>query len=337
MKLKRKDERQDEEYKTKNETNDKDYKKVITVLISTIIVSLGVSVAIDSNIIDTKAQKSIDANNKAEAKELEDFKLKQNEKKNQETKVVQAAQKRIDSISKKVNQLLGKNSKYYGIMYYDLTTDTQYTLNADTAFHAASTIKVPIAMMAADKITSNQFTRDTKIQYELSDYSGGSGSLQGKVSRGDEYSVEELLEYMIKESDNIATAMLRRSVGDVPEFISSATGVAMENDNNFITPKQSCMLLKKIYNESDINKEYRNIAEIMLNTNAHDRIDKYIPKSIVAHKIGDYETYVNDIAIVYAKRPYILCIYSKGMMEEGRENIAKISRAVYDVVTADKL
>lgn len=337
MKQKRKNEMHNEDYKTKNKTSDIDYKKIVTTLIYTIIVTLIISLVIDNKGIDTQAQKSIDASNKAEAKELEDFKLKENQKKTQETKVVQAAEKRIDSISKKVNQIVGKNSKYYGIMYYDLTTDAQYTLNADTAFHAASTIKVPIAMMIADKITSNQFTRDTKIQYELSDYSGGSGKLQGKASRGDEYSVEELLGYMIKDSDNIATAMLRRSVGDVPAFVSDSTGVAMNNDDNFITPKQSCLILKKLYNESDINKEYRNVVEIMENTNTHDRIDKYIPKNIVAHKIGDYETYVNDIGIVYAKRPYILCIYTKGMMEEGRESIAKISKAVYDIVTSDKL
>ncbi|MBE6047004.1 MAG: serine hydrolase [Clostridium sp.] len=60
----------------------------------------------------------------------------------------------------------------------------------------------------------------------------------------------------------------------------------------------------------------------MKQTTTHDRIDKYIPNDIVAHKIGDYERYVNDIGIIYTDEPYILAIYTEDVMEKGRENIA---------------
>ena len=36
----------------------------------------------------------------------------------------------------------------------------------------------------------------------------------------------------------------------------------------------------------------------MKKTDFHDRLDKYVDKSIVAHKIGDYNDYVNDVGVV---------------------------------------
>jgi len=50
------------------------------------------------------------------------------------------------------------------------------------------------------------------------------------------------------------------------------------------------------------------MIQTMKNTEFHDRIDKYIPREIVAHKIGNYAECVNDMAIVSKKNPYILVV-----------------------------
>lgn len=55
-------------------------------------------------------------------------------------------------------------------------------------------------------------------------------------------------------------------------------------------------------------------------------------KLIVAHKEGDVSGVANDVGIVFADKPYILVVLSKGVsdIDEGFARIAHISKIVYD-------
>ena len=239
----------------------------------------------------------------------------------------------IKRIDEKIHEILGDEEKHYGIYYYDLNTGCEYFLNEDKEFQAASTMKVPIAMMIADKLEKKELKEDTLIEYTLTDDSDGAGVLQGNISEGDKLEVIDLMKYMIEESDNVATSMLKRNVGNICDYITDLTSIKVDNEKNFITPKQSYMVLKILYNKSDENIYYKKIIEFMKATITHDRLDKYINHNIVAHKIGDYENYVNDVGIIYTQGPYILTIYTEDVMEKGRENIAQISKMIYDIKT----
>ena len=239
----------------------------------------------------------------------------------------------IKRIDEKIHEILGDEEKHYGIYYYDLNTGCEYFLNEDKEFQAASTMKVPIAMMIADKLEKKELKEDTLIEYTLTDDSDGAGVLQGNISEGDKLEVIDLMKYMIEESDNVATSMLKRNVGNICDYITDLTSIKVDNEKNFITPKQSYMVLKILYNKSDENIYYKKIIEFMKATITHDRLDKYINHNIVAHKIGDYENYVNDVGIIYTQEPYILTIYTEDVMEKGRENIAQISKMIYDIKT----
>ena len=239
----------------------------------------------------------------------------------------------IKRIDEKIHEILGDEEKHYGIYYYDLNTGCEYFLNEDKEFQAASTMKVPIAMMIADKLEKKELKEDTLIEYTLTDDSDGAGVLQGNISEGDKLEVIDLMKYMIEESDNVATSMLKRNVGNICDYITDLTSIKVDNEKNFITPKQSYMVLKILYNKSDENIYYKKIIEFMKATITHDRLDKYINHNIVAHKIGDYENYVNDVGIIYTQEPYILTIYTEDFMEKGRENIAQISKMIYDIKT----
>lgn len=239
----------------------------------------------------------------------------------------------IKRIDEKIHEILGDEEKHYGIYYYDLNTGCEYFLNEDKEFQAASTMKVPIAMMIADKLEKKELKEDTLIEYTLTDDSDGAGVLQGNISEGDKLEVIDLMKYMIEESDNVATSMLKRNVGNICDYITDLTSIKVDNEKNFITPKQSYMVLKILYNKSDENIYYKKIIEFMKATTTHDRLDKYINHNIVAHKIGDYENYVNDVGIIYTQEPYILTIYTEDVMEKGRENIAQISKMIYDIKT----
>lgn len=308
------------------------YKKKVLIFIASFIVVFmaGVLVTnnknkdVDNKLIEQEGE-ATDTEEDVQAEAVEILKKKQEEK----------AASDISKIGAEVDNILGDNKPFYGIYYYDINSGLEYSLNDDKEFHAASTVKVPIAMMVSDKLSSGEISEDMLIEYTPEDKEDGAGVLQGSISPGDKVKVSDLMKCMIEESDNIATSMLKKNLGSVPDYIVSITGVNANNDKNYITPRQSGTILKKLYEESKTNVYYEKVLEMMKDTSSHDRLDKYIPIEIISHKIGDYDQYVNDIGIVHVKEPYILVVYTKGVMEEGRENIARISKAIYDIKTSN--
>ena len=61
----------------------------------------------------------------------------------------------------------------------------------------------------------------------------------------------------------------------------------------------------------------------------NQRIPKYLPVK-VGHKIGDVFDYRHDVAIVYAKEPYILSVMTKNY--QSYESISKLSLEIYNIL-----
>lgn len=143
--------------------------------------------------------------------------------------------------------------------------------------------------------------------------------------------VQKLLDYSIIYSDNIATNMIKARLGGgqaIRQSVCNITGVSIDTSNNLITAEMEFRLLKKLYdNRSDGN--YSHLINIMKQTIYHDRIDKYVPQSLVAHKIGNYGSYVNDVGIIFTNKPYILVVYIDGLTNSA-EKIAYISKIIYE-------
>lgn len=239
---------------------------------------------------------------------------------------------KIQAIEKEVLSILGENKDYYGVYYYDINSGGEYCLNEDKLFLAASTIKVPVSMMIADKIYNNEISENDEITYFESYYESGAGDLQDYVIEGDKIAVSELIEKMIVDSDNIACNMLRSIAGSRNEYYMDITGQGTDENENTVTVKQQFLMLKHLYENEDNNRYYNKIVNYMKNTTVHNRLDKYIPQEIVAHKIGDYLEAVNDIGIIYTDKPYILCVLSNGdSLDNEAENIAKISESIYSL------
>lgn len=313
-----------------SENNKKISNKRIYIAITIFLVTILIFCIFINTKYDIKGKTVINKNSYEEVEEQEQIQKKLVEEE-AEKAALDKSKNQIKVIERKVNDILGEDKEHYGIYYYDLNTGCQYSLNADKEFQAASTMKVPIAMMIADKLSKKQLKEDTLIEYTTNDDCDGAGVLQGAVSEGQKLKVIDLMKYMIEESDNVATSMLKRNVGNIGDYIADLTSIKVDNEKNFITPKQSCIILKSLYNKSCEDIYYKKIIEFMKSTSTHDRLDKYILNEIVAHKIGDYENYVNDVGVIFMKEPYILSIYTEDVMEQGRENIAQISKVIYDI------
>lgn len=239
-------------------------------------------------------------------------------------------QVQLDALEQEIRTLLGDNVDKFGMVYYDINSEKSIEINGDKQFVAASTIKVPINMLMYDMIQDKKININEKLKYEDSDYEDGAGVLQG-AELNNPIPIKTLSDYSLIYSDNIAINMLLRKVGKENryDYIEKIVGHPIVHDGNNTTPQDSFRILQRLYLNPDNNEYYSAMIETMKKTEYNDRIDKYIPKQIVAHKIGDFAEYVNDVAIVCKENPYILVVFTKEL-PEACEVIGQVSKIIYD-------
>ncbi|MFT5871473.1 MAG: beta-lactamase class A [Clostridium sp.] len=239
-------------------------------------------------------------------------------------------QAQLDILEKKIRLLVGDNINKFGMVYYDINSKKFIEINSDKQFAAASTIKVPINMLMYDMVQDKKIDMNEKLKYKECDFEEGAGILQ-ENDLINPIALKTLSDYSIIYSDNIAINMILGKVGNGNKYnyIEKIVGHPIVHEGNNITPKDSFKILERLYLNPENNKYYGAMIETMKKTMYHDRIDKYIPREIVAHKIGDFAPYVNDIAIVCKENPYIIVVFTKEV-SEANEVIAKVSKMVYD-------
>lgn len=239
---------------------------------------------------------------------------------------------RINDLKIKIDSTIGNNKNNVAIAYYDINTGDSIKINENISFLAASTVKVPINMLLYDMVYKGEINENEKLTYIEGDYEDGAGILQGQ-DLSQPLSISDLSRYSIVYSDNIAINMILDRVGIENRFayLESILKHNVDHNGNYTTADDSLKILERLYENPDNNPYYENLINLMKNTVYHDRIDKLIPQQIVAHKIGDYNEYVNDIGIVYTKNPYIIVILTKNI-PNANELIGQISKIIYDNV-----
>jgi len=185
-------------------------------------------------------------------------------------------------------------------------------------------------MLMYDMIQDKKLNINEQLKYDKVDFEEGAGILQG-TDLSKPIAIKTLSDYSIIYSDNIAINMLLRKIGSENKYnyIEKIVGHPAIHQGNNITPNDSFKILERLYSNPENNKYYGDIIETMKNTEYHDRIDKYIPKEIVAHKIGNYAECVNDTAIVFKDNPYILVVFTDGI-SDSNEVIGQVSKIIYD-------
>jgi beta-lactamase class A len=167
--------------------------------------------------------------------------------------------------------------------------------------------------------------------------------------------VHELAEHMIVTSSNLATNLLLDLVGIEGARASLArlhvSGVDLQRGvedelaweagiNNRVTAAGLCDALRLIEEGKAISPE---ASKAMLDILHQQRFRTGIPAGLpedarVAHKTGEISTVAHDAGIVYLgdRDAYVVVILTEWAPEvEGRqETIARISRAVYEYMTA---
>ena len=256
----------------------------------------------------------------------------------------------LQSISNELNRLSG----HLGFYYKNLSTGYEYGIRADEEYLAASVIKFPLLLHVLKQAAEGKIDLYHKLPVKEDEKCPSCGALYLILG---EYEVEirSLCRLMIAISDNTATNMLLRycTIDGVNEgfaemglnktkvrrllFDSEAAARGLENT---ICPQEMAMLLEQLHRGTFVNEEVSRYALdiLLLQQINHKMKGKLAGKAKVAHKTGEDYMLSNDVGIVYAPQPFVLCFTGHDTEVYPFEDLMRrATDALYDAVAEENL
>ena len=265
-------------------------------------------------------------------------------------------------IQARVAELPGVTAAVY---FRDLGTGETVTWNADTVFHAASTIKVPVMIEYFRAIDDGRLSRDQRLTlvnrfasivdgspYTLDAGDDSDSSLYQAVGR--EVPVRELVERMITRSSNLATNVVISLVG-APRAQATARALGastinvrrgVEDNlafraglNNTTTARDLGALFEALARGTAASPaSTAEMLEILERQEFNDEIPAGLPPGTrVAHKTGWITATMHDAALVLPAKgaPFVLVVLTRGVPDEktGQRLIQDIARTVWEHAT----
>ena len=245
------------------------------------------------------------------------------------------------------------------VSFYDSETTLQWSFNADTLFHAASTIKIAVLIAVYAQVSRGELTTDAPVHVrnrftsvDGSPFVVPCGAMDAEVEKriGRTMTVYELAYEMITKSSNLATNLLidvvgtdaiRRCLDELRvDGVVLKRGVCDEaafqaGVNNLVTANGVLRMLRMIADGRAYSPEVcAQMLEILLDTKARSGIPAGVPgDASVAHKTGTISTVHHDAGVVYIgnRRPYFLVILTQFPADVGRTTaVAEASRFVFE-------
>lgn len=240
----------------------------------------------------------------------------------------------------------------------DAKPGEEILINPDLRFHAASTMKVPVMIemfrqVEAGKrklddtvLVTNRFTSIVDgSPYELLATADSDGEIYKAM--GSKLSYRELIEASITVSSNLATNILIEDLraANVQATIDTMGALGVQvlrgvedqkafdaGKNNTTTARGLLVLFEAIGRGRAVSpKSSAAMVEVLKRQQFNDGIPAGLPPGTpVAHKTGTITRIHHDAGIVYAKRPYVLVVLTRGI-DDGKVSaklMAEISRVI---------
>jgi beta-lactamase class A len=267
-----------------------------------------------------------------------------------------------DSVVEQIQARIGAEpGAQVGLAYIDLASGDTLFLNADTSFHAASTMKVPVMIELFRRDNTGSFRMDQGLlmvnqfasivdgsPYSLDVGSDSDSTLYHRI--GQRVRVDTLLRLMITRSSNFATNTLitlvgadavtrsMRSLGAqrIQVLRGVEDGKAFEKGmNNTTTARDLAIILRAIQEgKAGSPAATHEMLAILLAQEFNEKIPAGLPPGTrVAHKTGEITAVSHDAAIIYptGRKPYVLVVLTRGISDGTRSSklIADISAIMY--------
>jgi beta-lactamase class A len=248
-----------------------------------------------------------------------------------------------------------------GLSFDDLQTGEKIAINADTVFHAASTMKIPVMIEVLRRAKAGAFSLDQEVLLVNQFSSIVDGSPYPMLKADDEDTalyalvgtrvpIRNLLRRMITRSSNLATNELISLVG-AKNVTAMARAIGAQHTNvlrgvedqkafdagliNTTTAADLATMLLTIDKGTALSPEASaEMKEILLAQEVNDKIPAGLPPGTpVAHKTGEITAVSHDAAVVYppGRKPYVLVVMTRGLRDSAQSTalIADISRMIY--------
>lgn len=217
--------------------------------------------------------------------------------------------------------------------YYNVEQKKYYFYNENTYFTAASTIKLPVAMLYYDKIKEGEYNLSDTLLYNRDDYEVGDGNTALDYSVGDKIPLSYLLKETIVNSDNTALNILIHHIGyqQCKEELTKYSKQELVQEfysSNIANASYYYDVIQYLYQHSE---EYSQLIEYMKISSYGEYLKANLPQYEVAHKYGSYDGYVHDYGIIYGENTYLIGVFTKGIVN-ANELIANIGEQVVNCV-----
>lgn len=251
----------------------------------------------------------------------------------------------LDGIQKEMSTLTG----HLGFYYKNLITGYEYGIGEEEIYGAASVIKFPLFLHILCECERGNLSLDDRIVTLESDKVPSCGALN--MFTGDvETDIRTVCRLMICLSDNTATNRLIRLCG----FESIEQGFAQmglektrirrklfdrsaaaAGKQNTISPKELGLLLERLWRGEFICREVSDYAiEVLSEQQIMHKLGGKLGENIkIAHKTGEDDGLSNDIGIVYADQPFVVCFTGHDTDVYPWEDLMR--RAAYDLYCAN--
>lgn len=252
------------------------------------------------------------------------------------------------SVNNYINQLTANNSVTSVSVYFrDLDTGPWFGINEHNDFAPSSLLKVPVMMAFYKEAESNPAILSQKITYTSQPAGLISQNFppEHPIVLGKTYTVEQLIESMIIDSDNAALGLLEDNIDnrkiDQVTLDLGITTATNATPTDFMDVSEYSTLFRVLYYSTYLNQTYSEKSLELLSQAEFDQgLTALLPKNLtVAHKFGEREAgngihQLHDCGIVYyPNHPYLLCVMTKGPnFADLATTIQQISAKVYEMI-----
>ena len=211
-----------------------------------------------------------------------------------------------------------------GLYWQDLATGEEAQARGEEPFEAASVIKLPVLVELFRQLEAGEAREEEPFTIREEEKLPSCGALN-YLHTGVTVSLMDLGVLMIILSDNTATNLLIRRLG-MEKIQAAMASLGMETSalrrllfdseaagrgiKNTITPGETGRLLAGLYRGEIVSPE---ASRRMLGILGDQRLNGKLPfwldgKVKCAHKTGEDRNITHDVGIVYAPRPFVLCV-----------------------------
>ncbi len=239
----------------------------------------------------------------------------------------------------------------YSVYFRDLTLGRWTGINENSSFSPGSMMKVAIMVAYFKQAETDPGILQKQLQYSSSTVDQVNGvpfSSPSQLQVGKNYTVENLIEAMIINSDNGAKDVLINNI-DQRSFVEVHTDLGLPNPADGgdykITAKEYAILLRVLYNATYLSRADSEKALQILSQAKYDPgLVAGIPTgTAIAQKYGEAiddaassnpEIVLSDCGIIYhSSHPFILCAMTKGKdLNNLNQALETISKTVWDQV-----